>query len=97
MLPNFLQSSYLTYKEDTDVLAKWLAVKAKQCGYPADLLSPSDPPTPSTQPNPPSQRSKGATRKQAKHAGKENAAPPKIPNSPAGAPKRNRMVSRISR
>ena len=86
MLPNFLQSSYLKYKEDTDVLAKWLAVKAKQCGYPADLLSPSDSSTPSTQPNPPSQRSKGATRKQAK-AGKENAPQPKTPNSPADAPK----------
>ena len=87
MLPNFLQSSYLTYKEDTDVLAKWLAVKAKQCGYPADLLSPSDPPTPSTQPSPPLQRPKGATRKQAKRAGKENAPQPKTPNSTADAPK----------
>ena len=87
MLPNFLQSSYLTYKEDTDILAKWLALKAKQCGYPADLLSSSNPPTLSTQPNRPSQRPKGAIRKQAKHAGKENAPPPKIPNSPAGAPK----------
>ena len=87
MLPNFLQSSYLTYKEDTDILAKWLALKAKQCGYPADLVSPSNPPTPSTQSNRPSQRPKGATRKQAKHAGKENAPPPKIPNSPADAPK----------
>ena len=87
MLPNFLQSSYLTYKEDTDVLAKWLAVKAKQCGYPADLLSPSDPPIPSTQTNPSSQRPKGATRKQAKRAGKENAPQPKTPNSTADAPK----------
>ena len=88
MLPNFLQSSYLTYKEDTDFLAKWLALKAKQCGYPADLLSPSDPLTPSTQPNRSSQRPKGATRKQTtKHAGKENAPPSKKPNSPVAAPK----------
>ena len=87
MLPTFLQSNYLTYKDDTDILAKWLALKAKQCDYPADLLSPSHPPTPSTQPKPPSKKSKGATRKQAKHAGKENAPPPKSPDSPAGAPK----------
>ena len=87
MLPNFLQSSYLTYKEDTDTLAKWLAVKAKQCGYPADLLSPSDYPTPSTQQNNPSQKPKGAKRKQVKHPEKENAPPTKIPNSPASAPK----------
>ena len=87
MMTTFLQSNYLTYKDDTDILAKWLALKAKQCGYPADLLSPSDPSTPSTQPKPPSKRSKGAARKQAKHAGKENVPPPKSPNSPAGAPK----------
>ena len=87
MLPNFLQSSYLTYKQDTDILAKWLAVKAKQCGYPADLLSPSHPPTPSTQPKPPSQKSKGAKRKQAKKAAKEDEPSTKIPNSPAASPK----------
>ena len=87
MLPDFLQSSYLTYKQDTDILAKWLALKAKQCGYPADLLSTSDPLTSSTQTKRPSQKPKGAARKQARHAGKENAPPPKSPNSPAGAPK----------
>ena len=87
MLPDFLQSSYLTYKQDTDILAKWLAVKAKQCGYPADLLSPSDPPTSSIQPNSPSQRPKGAKRKKAQNAGKKAAPPPKGPNGPASAPK----------
>lgn len=87
MLPDFLQSSYLTYKQDTDILAKWLALKAKQCGYPADLLSTSDPLTSSTQTKRPSQKPKGAARKQARHAGKENAPPPKSPNSLAGAPK----------
>ena len=87
MLPDFLQSSYQTYKEDTDNLAKWLAVKAKQCGYPADLLSTPDPKTASSQPIRPSQRLKGAARKQAKLAAKGNGGPSKSPGRPAEAPK----------
>lgn len=90
MLPNFFRSTYQTYKEDTDLIAKWLAVKAKQCGYPADLLSPLDPPIPSnssSQPARPSQRLKGAARKKAKNAAKENAPPLKNPDSAADVPK----------
>ena len=87
MLPNFLQSSYQTYKEDTDILAKWLAVKAKQCGYPADLLSPPDPPTASSQPARPSQRLKGAARKSAKLAVNSNAASSHHSDSAENAPK----------
>lgn len=87
MLPNFLQSSYQTYKQDTDLLAKWLALKAKQCGYPADLLSPPDPPASLPQPARPSQRLKGAARKKAKSAVKEETAPLKDTSSPAAAPK----------
>ena len=90
MLPNFFRSTYQTYKEDTDLIAKWLAIKAKQCGYPADLLSPQDPPNP---PNPtsqsagPSQRLKGAARKKAKNAIKQDATPSKSPDSPVDVPK----------
>ena len=90
MLPNFLQSSYQTYKEDTDFIAKWLAVKAKQCGYPGDLLSTPDPPAPPasrSQPARPSQRLKGAARKKAKHAAQGNAAPSKDPSSSVDGPK----------
>lgn len=87
MLPNFLQSSYKTYKEDTDYIAKWLAVKAKQCGYPADLLCPPDPPTSLPRPARPSQRLKGAARKKAKNAAKGDAASSKDPSSPADAPR----------
>lgn len=87
VLPNFLQSSYQTYKEDTDFIAKWLAVKAKQCGYPADLLSPPDPPTSLPQLARPSQRLKGAARKKAKNAAKENLAPSTAPDSSADVPK----------
>ena len=82
MLPDFLHSSYQSYKEDTDILAKWLAVKAKQCGYPPDLLSSA------SQPHPPSKKLKGAARKKAKkakNAGKEIIPPPKDPGSPADA------------
>lgn len=79
MLPNFLQSSYKTYKEDTDFIAKWLALKAKQCGYPADLLSSPDPPTSTSQPVRPSQKLKGAARKKAKNTPKRDPTSPEDP------------------
>ena len=87
MLSDFLHSSYQTYKDDTDTIAKWLAVKAKQCGYPVDLLSPADPNTSLPQSVKPSGRLKGAARKQAKKAGKESATPSKDPSTPAETPK----------
>lgn len=87
MLPNFLQSNYQTYKEDTDFIAKWLAVKAKQCGYPADLLSSPDPPASSHQPARPSQRLKGAARKKVKSEAKADAAPAKDASNPVDTPK----------
>ncbi len=87
MLPNFLQSSYKTYEEDTDLIAKWLAVKAKQCGYPADLLSPPDPSPAPPQPVQHSQRLKGAARKQAKNAARLTVGPSKDQSSPADAPR----------
>ncbi|KAM5453518.1 hypothetical protein MaudCBS49596_002721 [Microsporum audouinii] len=37
MLPNYLTSSYLQYKEDTNAVASWLAKTAKKCGYEMDL------------------------------------------------------------
>ncbi|CAD6592576.1 MAG: hypothetical protein ASARMPREDX12_006252 [Alectoria sarmentosa] len=87
MLPNFLQSNYQTYKEDTNFIVKWLAVKAKQCGYPTDLLSPPDPLTSLPEPVRPSQRLKGAARKKAKNAAKEDTAPVKDPDSLVDAPR----------
>lgn len=87
MLPNFLQSSYQTYKEDTDYIAKWLAVKAKQCGYPADLLSTLSPPSTSSHPARPSQRLKGAARKKAKNVAKGEAAQSENPDSRADPPR----------
>ena len=87
MLSRLLQSSYQTYKEDTDFIAKWLAVKAKQCGYPAGLLSSPDPPTSAPQAARPSQRLKGAKRKKAKKAAQGNSASSKDPGSPADVPK----------
>ena len=84
MLPDFLQSSYLTYKQDTDFIAKWLAIKAKQCGYPADLLHP---PVSVPQPAGPSKRLKGAARKRAKMAAKENASRSTKPGGSTNAPR----------
>lgn len=64
MLPDFLQSNFKRYKQDTDTVATWLAVKARQHGYPVDQLSGTD----STKPSATSKRLKGKARKQAKEA-----------------------------
>ena len=87
MLPKLLQSSYQTYKEDTDIIAKWLAVTAKQCGYPADLLSSPDPPSSAPQAARPSRKLKGTKRKKAKKATQGSPASSKNPSSPADAPR----------
>ncbi|KAL8788682.1 MAG: hypothetical protein Q9195_007183 [Heterodermia aff. obscurata] len=66
MLPDIVQSAYKTYKQDTNAIATWLATKAKQCGYSADLLDQSTTTT-SSQAAPSSARLKGKARKQAKN------------------------------
>ncbi|THZ32733.1 hypothetical protein D6C89_00239 [Aureobasidium pullulans] len=38
MLPNFLQSTYSTYKRDTDAIANWLATTAREYGYSPQVL-----------------------------------------------------------
>jgi hypothetical protein len=40
---DFLTSSYLQYKSDTDAVAKWLVIAAKSCGFPVDTLGVSSP------------------------------------------------------
>ncbi|KAL9598134.1 MAG: hypothetical protein Q9219_004690 [cf. Caloplaca sp. 3 TL-2023] len=62
MLPDFLQSSFLRYKQDTDAVATWLAVKAKQHGYPVDQPPVIDGDTPTSA----SKRLKGKARKTAR-------------------------------
>lgn len=64
MLSDFLKSSLKTYKDDTDSIATWLAVTAKQCGYSSDLLDRTD----SFSSSKPSTRLKGKARKRAKGA-----------------------------
>ncbi|KAF4878860.1 hypothetical protein CGCSCA1_v001662 [Colletotrichum siamense] len=39
MPPVGLKSVYQQYKRDTNIVASWLAITAKSCGYPTDLLS----------------------------------------------------------
>ena len=63
MLPDFLHSSYLIYKENTALVATWLAEKAKQRGFSADLLC--NQAAKQSQPKP-SGRLKGKARKEAK-------------------------------
>lgn len=64
MLPNGVHSSYETYKEDTDIVATWLAATAKRCGYLKDLLDHKDEPSQTSA----SKRLKGNARKKAKSA-----------------------------
>lgn len=98
MLPSFLQPSYQAYREDTDILAKWLAIKAKHCGYSADLSTPLDLSTATPQPARSSPDLKGAARKKgkrggkkakkarnAKNAGKENVPSLENPDRPTDA------------
>lgn len=69
MLPSVLQSSYKTYKEDTNTIATWLATKAKQCGYSADLLD-RDGLSNSSKATQAPKRLKGKARKKAQDASK---------------------------
>ncbi|KAL9003821.1 MAG: hypothetical protein Q9188_003322 [Gyalolechia gomerana] len=72
MLPDFLQSNFKRYKQDTDTVATWLAVKARQHGYPVDQLSGTD----SAKPSATSKRLKGKARKQAKEAASQPGRAP---------------------
>ncbi|KAF5690474.1 hypothetical protein FDENT_3858 [Fusarium denticulatum] len=73
MLPPALVSVYREYKKDTNSITSWHASTAKECGYPADLLSNSLPPK---QPAP---RLKGKARAEAKKKAKppQEATPQK--------------------
>ncbi|MCJ1470221.1 hypothetical protein MMC07_008866 [Pseudocyphellaria aurata] len=71
MLSDFLKSSLKIYKDDTDSVANWLAVTAKQCGYSSDLLDRTDQSSSLSSNATPSQSStrlKGKARKKAKEA-----------------------------
>ncbi|KAL8668933.1 MAG: hypothetical protein Q9168_006459 [Polycauliona sp. 1 TL-2023] len=73
MLPLALQSSYKTYKEDTNAIATWLATKARQCGYSADLWN-CDESSKSSKAVQAPKRLKGKARKNAQEASKAAAA-----------------------
>ena len=68
MLTSILASSYRAYKEDTDVVATWLASTAKRCGI--SVGSDARQPEKSIA----SSRLKGKARKMAKEATGSNAA-----------------------
>lgn len=91
MLPSFLESSWKTYKEDTNTVADWLATKAKQCGYPADLLDRTDRP-PQVEP---SKRLKGSARKKAKDAAKAQGAPAKASEATATPPPKPNYIINV--
>ncbi|KAK3693359.1 hypothetical protein B0T22DRAFT_476208 [Podospora appendiculata] len=87
MLPSALTSTYQLYKQDTDVVASWLAHTAKSLGCPHTLLNAGSNANPQSQaatPQPQDNRPKGKNRKQAKKAGQ--SGPGSAP-SPAEKPK----------
>lgn len=67
MLPDFLSSSYASYKEDTTRFARWLACTATAKGYFEDSLIPR---TNTHNLAPPSGRLKGKARKEVNDAKK---------------------------
>jgi hypothetical protein len=73
MRPEFLTSSYLQYKSDTDAVASWLATTAKKCGYPQDLVTSSNPEDKQQRS---SQRLKGKARKMARDAAAQGNSKP---------------------
>ena len=83
MLPPSVQSSYKTYKEDTNAIATWLANTATQCGYPADLLSHTAT-NDSFKSTPAAARLKGKARKKAKEAAKGASSSSEAPRTIAG-------------
>lgn len=86
MLPDIIQSSYKTYKQDTNAIATWLATKAKQCGYSADLLTQATAAT-SSQAAPSSTRLKGNARKKAKGSATKVQVPAPAPSARSDEPK----------
>ncbi|KAK8254353.1 hypothetical protein IWZ00DRAFT_569551 [Phyllosticta capitalensis] len=81
MLPP-CKSTYLQYKEDTDVVRSWLATTALDCGYSGNLLNEES----DKQQQPRSQRLKGKARKETKETTlpTESQKPPhRIPSTRA--------------
>lgn len=77
MSPGILCTTYKRYKDDTNNIASWLAITAKRCGYPSDLLT-SEAAKKGEQSAP---KLKGRARKLARDAAK--AAPSKLQGSPS--------------
>lgn len=91
MLSDFLKSKLRIYKDDTDNIANWLAVTAKQCGYSSDLLDRTDPSSTSSSKPASSQTStrlKGKARKQARDAATANGNRSKPPQNASNPPAR---------
>src|SRR5437762_3512711 len=82
MFLDFLTSSYLQYKADTNILASWLAATAKKCGYASDLLQRENASQKQS-----SQRLKGRARKQARETAQNSQEDTKpTPSQSAAAP-----------
>ncbi|EFW14313.1 conserved hypothetical protein [Coccidioides posadasii str. Silveira] len=83
MVSDFLTSSYLQYKADTNAVASWLATTARKCGY--TLGTPTASPEPASTDNlhQPSKRLKGKARKQARAGKSSQGAPRELPQPPS--------------
>lgn len=79
MLSDFLTSSYLQYKADTDAVASWLVATARNYGFPVETLGGNPSPSsraPAPSKNQPSKRLKGKARKLAREGASKPAPTP---------------------
>ncbi|PON15086.1 hypothetical protein C2W62_25695 [Candidatus Entotheonella serta] len=80
-------STYQKYKHDTDVVASWLAVTAKQLGYTALFAAPPTASGPANKSAAPSSgRLKGKSRKVARQQQQQHAIPSRVDTKDAPAP-----------
>lgn len=92
MLPSFLTSGYLRYKADTDAVASWLAITAKNHGCMIESMKSNPEPDISSRPQP-SKRLKGKARKLAREAAANKS--PLIAQT-SGLPLSNQKIPRYT-
>ncbi|KAL8772294.1 MAG: hypothetical protein Q9209_002506 [Squamulea sp. 1 TL-2023] len=74
------------YKKDTNIIATWLAVKARKCGYPTDLLFKNESISHTFAQPAKSQRLKGKARKEAREKTRGNGSDVKAEKVSAAGP-----------
>lgn len=82
MLSDFLTSSYLQYKADTDAVAAWLVATARNCGFPVETLAGSSSPSSSA---PSKNQSSKQLKDKARNLAREGGASKPVPAPSKGS------------